>query len=41
MSRRYNAFISSDGMETLVGHKDEDNDYLTFKVASARIFGYM
>ena len=38
MSGRYKAFISSDGMEILVGNKDQDNDYLTFKVASAQDF---
>ena len=41
ISGRYKAFISSDGMETLVGNKDEDNDHLIFQVASARTFGYM
>ena len=38
MSGRYKAFISSDGMEILVGNRDRDNDYLTFKVASAQDF---
>jgi predicted ribosome quality control (RQC) complex YloA/Tae2 family protein len=38
MSGRYKTFISSDGMEILVGNKDKDNDYLTFKVASAQDF---
>ena len=38
MSGRYKAFISSDGMEILVGNKDRDNDYLTFKVSSPQDF---
>ena len=38
MSGHYKAFISSDGMEILVGNKDKDNDYLTFKVASEQDF---
>ena len=38
MSGRYQAFITSDGMKILVGNKDRDNDYLTFKVASAQDF---
>ena len=38
MSGRYQAFISSDGMEILVGNKDQDNDYLTFKVSSPQDF---
>ncbi len=38
MSGGYKAFISSDGMEILVGNKDRDNDYLTLKVASAQDF---
>ncbi len=38
MSGGYKAFISSDGMEILVGSKDRDNDYLTLKVASAQDF---
>ena len=38
MSGRYKAFISSDGMEILVGNRDRDNDYLTFKVSSPQDF---
>ena len=38
MSGGYKAFISSDGMEILVGNKDRDNDYLTFKVSSPQDF---
>ena len=37
-SGHYKAVTSSDGMEILVGNKDQDNDYLTFKVSSPQDF---
>ncbi|MCV4614773.1 hypothetical protein OFM04_33265, partial [Escherichia coli] len=29
-------FLSSDGFEILVGKKDKDNDFLTFRIATSR-----
>ena len=40
-SGHYKTVTSSDGMEILVGGKDKNNDYQTFKVAAAQIVGCM
>lgn len=38
MNQRYKSFMSSDGMEILVGNQAENNDYLTFKLSSPQDF---
>ena len=41
MKQGYKSFVSSEGMEILVGNQAESNDYLTFNLSLPQDFGYM